>query len=484
MSRFTSSRLRRHLAAEKGAALIASLGISAVLTIAGTSMMTFTSSHQRTTKRDGATQVAAALSEAGLSHALAVLSNPTSVPTDVLLLPERTETMPGGTVTWSGTYDRANALWTLTSRGIVKNPASLAYLIRISTVRVRITPVNTQPLPNDAWDYLYTRQLGMGGNCDVTVSSGVAVSSPLFVSGNLCLAANASIATGPLVVKQLVNLTAATSTIGTAAAPISAAHVGGGCEWSGVARPVSTICTSADNVFVQGGASDLVIPAITPPTADWTTWNRYAAPGPYEPCTAQSGTVPNFANQTTTFNLTGPLSYSCRVGPVGAPLGELSWNATTRTLTVNGTIYIKGNAKADNGLVNLYVGQGSLYLSGTFIISNNTKLCARVLGTNCDFAGWDPRAAGASMLTIAANGAPYGVGISIGSLSSFQGMLYATNYVQLGSSAQAQGGMVALSIIFGSGSRTYPFPALDFAPTGTPGAQFSFAHVNPPQDYA
>lgn len=483
MPSFSLARLRA-LVAEDGSALVASIGISAALTVAGTSVIGYSTTNQRSAKRSSAVSVASALADAGLNNALAVLSNPANAPTDILLLPPRTTTYTTGSATWSGTYDRANAVWTLSSTGSVKNPAAEADLRHTASVRVRITPVNTQPLPNDAWDYLYTKQLGMGGSCDVTVSSGVAVSSPLWVSGNLCISSGASVMTGPLVVKQRVNLTAVTSTVGTAAAPISAAHVAVGCEWSGTARPLSPICTSADNAFVAGGVSDQVIPAVTPPTADWATWFRYAAPGPFEPCTAQSGTVPNFPNQTTTFNLTPPISYSCRVGPADGPIGELSWDAASRTLTVNGTIYIRGNASAANGLVNLYAGQGTLYLSGTFAITSTTKLCARVTGTDCDFAGWDPRAAGASILTVAANGAPYGVGISIGSSSSFEGMLYATNYIQLGSSAQAKGGMVALSIMFGSGSKTYPFPALDFAPTGTPGAQFSYAHVNPPQDYS
>jgi hypothetical protein len=63
-------------------------------------------------------------------------------------------------------------------------------------------------------------------------------------------------------------------------------------------------------------------------------------------------------------------------------------------------------------------------------------------------------------------------------------MLYRTNYIQLGASAQTKGGMVTPSILFGSSSKTYTFPALDNAPTGTPGAQVAYARVSPPQDFA
>jgi len=79
--------------------------------------------------------------------------------------------------------------------------------------------------------------------------------------------------------------------------------------------------------------------------------------------------------------------------------GELSWNATTKTLTVTGTIYIDGSAKISNSAVNTYNGQATLYLSGTFYA--NGSLCAAVSGTTCNFAGWNPDH---ELLMIVANG--------------------------------------------------------------------------------
>jgi hypothetical protein len=499
------SRLRRRLVREDGVALVAAIGISAALTIAGTSMIGYTTTSQRSAKRDGATQASHGLAEGGLSHALAVLSNPSNAPTDGSLLPEQNEPMPGGSATWSGTYDRANAIWTLNSTGYVKNPAAPAQVQRRASVRVRVTPVYTQPLATDAWDYLYTTKAYAGGSCDVNVAASATVTSPLYANGNMCLNNLSSVGAGPLTIKGTVYRLAPSATVGTLAAPISAAHIGVGCLLTSVSPlpPVSQPCRSVDNVFTQPGASDQVIPNVTAPTPEWAKWYRYAAPGPSEPCTAAIGSPPVFENETlgatmnssvstsaTAVSLTPPMSYSCRVGPVDAPIGQLSWDAVTRTLTVNGTVFIDGSAKVDNGLVNTYVGQGTLYLSGTLLISSSTKLCARVLGADCDFAGWDPRAPGSSMLTVVVNGNGNGIdfalgtSIQLGSSASFEGMLYATNQLALGSSSQLKGGVVAKTVRFSSGAKTYNFPALDMAPTGTPGAEASYSHVNPPQDYA
>src|SRR6185436_6727249 len=88
----------------------------------------------------------------------------------------------------------------------------------------------------------------------------------------------------------------------------------------------------------------------------------------------------------TAFNLTPASSYTCRNAN-----GELSWNATTHTLTVAGTIFIDGSAYIQNGAVNSYNGQATLYLSGTFFMKNS-KLCAGLNagGTSCDTTNWNP----------------------------------------------------------------------------------------------
>lgn len=490
----TLRALHRRLTPEDGATLIATVGLSAGMMLAGTSVVNLSTMNQHASARSNADTAAAAVAEAGLASALAVVSNPQNNPADGTLLPPRDTAYATGNARWSGTYDRATATWTLTSTGSTANPAAAgATRARTMSARVRVTPVPTRPLENDAWDYLYTRQASAGGTCDVTLNSGVSVTSPLFVNGNLCLASNAAVAAAPLVVRGRAHVMADSAWIGTAASLLGEVHIGSGCKY--LSLPVTPLCSPTEHVFAS--TLDQTIPAVTPPTVYWDFWFRNAAPGPYEGCTAAAGTPPVFDNDytparnnsvSTIFSLTPAVSYSCRVGPADAPLGELSWDAASRRLTVQGTVFVDGSVKVDNGLVNTYVGKGTLYVSGTFLITNSSKLCAVVADTTCDFAGWDPRAENASILTVVANGnggqVTPGCSIQLGSSTRFQGMLYSTYVLQLSSNAQAQGGMVAWTIMFGSGSRTYPFPALESAPTGTPGAVASFAQANPPESYS
>lgn len=494
MFRRTLTALHRRLAPEDGATLIAAVGVSAGMMLAGTSVINLSTLNQHASARSSADTAVSGVAEAGLASALAVVSNPANNPADGTLLPPRTTAYSTGDAEWSGAYDRSTATWTLTSTGSTANPAAVsATRARTMSTRVRVTPVPTRPLQTDAWDYLYTRQASSGGTCDVTLNSGVTVTSPLFVSGNLCLSSNAAVAASPLVVKGRAHVMADTAWIGTVSSPLAEAHIASGCKY--LSLPVTLLCSPAEHVYST--VLDQTIPAVTPPTANWDLWFRHAAPGPYEPCTAWTGTPPVFDNDVTPvrnnsvptiFSLTPAVSYSCRVGPADEPLGELSWDAAARRLTVQGTVFIDGSVKVDNGLVNTYVGKGALYVSGTFLITNSSTLCAVAAGTTCDFAGWDPRAGNAAILTVVANGnggqVTPGCSIQLGSWTRFQGMLYSTYVLQLSSNAQTQGGIVAWTIMFGSGSRTYTFPALESAPTGTPGAETSFAQANPPEGYS
>ena len=117
MRRIRLDRFRARLAAEDGIALVMGLGISLALTIAGASVANYTVVNMHAANRSRATQGAGALAEAGLNNALAVLDNSANNPSDPNLLPPRTTTYDGGTVTWSGSFDSGTGTWTLTATG-------------------------------------------------------------------------------------------------------------------------------------------------------------------------------------------------------------------------------------------------------------------------------------------------------------------------------------------------------------------------------
>jgi Tfp pilus assembly protein PilX len=483
MRRIRLDRIRARLAAEDGMALIMGLGVSLVLTIAGVSVANYTVTNMHAANRSRATQGAAALAEAGLNNALGVLNNSANNPSDPNLLPPRTSSYDGGTVTWSGSFDSATGTWTLTATGRDATLTSVSEPTRTVSAQVHITSSLTAPEPNRAWDYIYSTHTG--STCDETISAKDTIASALYVNGTLCLSSGAAVTAGPVAVKGQVSLSAVDATIGSLTAPINVAHLAGGCKY--YTQALDPVCSgAADHIYAS--SLDHTFPTVTLPTIDWDGWYRNAAPGPMHGCSTSSGAPPVFDNDTTrsnsvatSFSLTPAASYSCSSGA-----GSISWNASSRTLTVNGTVFIDGSAKVDNGLVNTYTGQGALYLSGTFLVTSSSKLCAKVASTatDCDFAGWDPSSATLIVITNGIGGqVPAGYGVQLSASASFEGGLYATQAIQLNNYVQTKGPILAPSITFGGGVSSYAFPSMTTVPSGTPGAQPSAGGVSPPTNY-
>jgi hypothetical protein len=164
------------------------------------------------------------------------------------------------------------------------------------------------------------------------------------------------------------------------------------------------------------------------------------------------------------------------------PTGEIAWNATTKTLTVSGTLYIDGSAKISNGGLNSYNGQGTLYLSGTFRATGS--LCASISGSTCNFAGWNPDF---DMLMIVADGnggqVNPGDSIQIDNNFSYQGGLYGTNAVEFGNNVNVDGPIVGSQILLSNNLTTNAFPNISIVPVGMPSNAEVYAQPNPPQGF-
>ena len=478
--------LIRRLRSERGFVLPAALGISVVLAIAGTTALSYTSSSARTSYRSSAEQRAFRLAEAGVNDAMAVLSLPDNNALDPYLLAPQTVAMDGGTVTYSGVLDKASGSWHITATGLMRNPTgpTAAAVRRTLEVDVDVEPSYTQPLNNMAWNYIWAKSTG--SVCDMTIGQSVNVATPLFVEGNLCLDNTATISNGPLVVKGSLTMNQKANGVGAPGKQVNEVHIGGSCKYWNKAASYPCKGTS-DNVFAK--VLDGTLPKITPPTADWDNWYLNASPGPYYPCDSQSGAVPVFDNDqgstaaptvskrnnsvAVVTNLTPATSYSCKT--VG---GELSWDATKKLLTVQGTVYIDGSAVIDNGGTDVYQGQGSIYLTGTLLIKN-TLLCAVADAYGqCDTAHWDPNS---RLLVFAAdgNGGQVPVGDSIQLVSAtFQGALYATNAIDNTTTSNVIGPMIGSTVMLGQ-SVTTSFPAIKIVPSGMPQTSQNTIYAEP-----
>jgi hypothetical protein len=495
-------RLRQLLKRQDGITLIMAVGILGVLSLSGVTLIYYSSTNARSAQYSVQNGSAYDLAEAGIDEMMAVLSKPTNNALMPDLLPETTHDHNGGTVTWSGTLDQLTQTWSVTSTGRIDNPTPGASdVTRTLSAKIPVTPTLTQPLNNPAWNYIYAT--GTGQPCDMTVSNNVTGSSRLYVQGNLCLSNNVAVTQTSLLVHGNLDLSNnAQVGASTSMSTRVETYVGGNCRYGGGSW--ATPCTGnqdARRIYSKMNPPSYVVgvnnavPVIAAPTADVAAWYENSIPGPSLDCSAangaRSGTPPTWDNDgvrnnsVPVFNLTPTSSYTCRVGPAATPTGELSWNATTRVLTVYGTMFIDGSVKLTNGALNTYNGQATIYLSGTAYMSNNTKLCGGTSGSNCDFASWNPNT---EMLTFVAGGsgglAGTGNGILVDNSSQFQGGLFSSYAVRFANNARSDGPIVGSTMIFDNNVTNDQFDTITTVPVGMPGNPAVYAQPNPPQLYS
>ncbi len=479
------------------------IGILAVLSVTGTALVGYSTSNSRSATYSRENTDAYVLSEAGVNEMMSVLANPDNNSLNKYLLgyntdgtiTKTTHEYDGGKVTWWGTFNESTLRWSLTSIGTTKNPTGPASDVqRKLTAQVPVVPTYKQPLNSPAWNYIYSR--ATGGVCDTTIGQTVNVTSPFYVAGNLCMQNEARISAGPLVVHGSLTMFQTENFIGSASKPINQAHIKKGCKWKN--NPLHNPClygagaSGYDNLWASQITN--TPQPIPEPVPAWDDWYLNGSPGPYYPCSlVNSGGVPTFDNDQGSpqapdpskrnnsvpgvFHLTPTSSYSCKTAG-----GELSWNATTRVLTVNGTIFIDGSARVENGQVNTYNGQGSIYLSGTLLLKNS-KLCAVAEGSNCTTTAWNPNE---KLLVFVANGSGGQVlaDTSVQLVSAhFQGAIWATRAIDIGTTSLVDGPLDGSPVRLGQASSS-TFPGLTIVPVGMPGNETVYAQPNPPQLYA
>jgi hypothetical protein len=496
-------RAWRRLQREDGIALVVVLGTIATLSIAVATATFYTTQNVRNAQRSSSDEFAFSLTEAGLANAMAVLSNPTNNALDPDTLPSTeasasSATYETGTAKWYGTLDRSTAVWTVTSIGLHNNPTgpNSAPVRRKLTAKIPVIPTNTQNNNNPAWNYIYAR--ATGNTCDVTLANNLSGNSQFYVAGNLCLNNNVDINSASLIVRGNLDLSN-NADVGTSSTRVET-YVGGNCRYGGGSW--ATPCTGnqdSRHIYSKKDPPNYVVgvnnlaPLIPEPEADLAEWYENAIPGPAQSCTSVSGFPPTFDNDypnrnnsvSSVFELTPASSYTCRVGPADDASGELSWNASTKVLTVKGTIFIDGSARVTNGFTNQYNGQATLYLSGTFLVNNSSKLCGGISGSNCDFAAWNPNT---EMLTIVADGIAGQAGtnnsIKVDNNGQFQGGLFGTNVVEFSNNARSDGPIVGSTINFNNNVQNDQFPTITVVPSGMPGNPIVYAQPNPPELFA
>jgi len=486
---------------QDGISLIMAVGILGVLSLAGTSAIYYSNTNQRSAVYSQEDASAYDLAEAGINEIMSILGHTNNNALNPTLLPETTRTYDAGSVTWKGTLIAATSVWVITSTGRIHNPTgAVKEVTRTLKAEVPITPTYTQPLNNPAWDYIYSTRTG--NTCDMELANNVLGSARLYVEGNFCLKQNAGITISAMTVKGDVTVeNNAKIGLNTNMSTRVETYVGGSCKYAtGAWGSPCSGNQDARNIFSKRDGPNWAIgvnpvpPVIARPQADLSEWYERAIPGPANDCTsangARSGSPPVFDNDgvrnnsvPTSFNLTPASSYTCRVGSANAPAGELSWNATTKTLKILGTIFIDGSAQIAGGNLNQYNGQGTIYMSGTFYVDG--KMCGGVLNGNCDFPSWNPNTEMFMVVTGGSGGqAGTDTGILVNNNGQFQGGLYADYQIRFSNNAHAHGPLVGSTIVFVNNVTAYSFPTITNVPVGMPSNPEVYAQPNPPRLYS
>ncbi|MCY7303466.1 MAG: hypothetical protein LH654_10650 [Thermoleophilia bacterium] len=485
---------------EAGMALVMAIGVMATIAIMGGSLVLFSTSNEGTANRSRSDHRAYSLAQTGIDSAVAQLANGSSsaiiTSTFFNSLTKTTSFGTGESATWTPTLvtTAVGALtqykWTISSSGTVPNPGGAGSISRTVTADVRLKPTTTQTINASAWRYVYSWKTGDPDGCDMELPNNPSVQSSFYVAGNFCLDNNSSVL-GPTTGNPEVNvnvrgnivLLKSGNDVGTAARPLTSLNVGGasGCKFR--ANPYHNPCTSADNTRPNSTLGS----AIAQPVANFVDWYTVASPGPANPCEVTSGTPPTFDTDGTNGNgaltnvvqLDSMASFTCRTG-----LGELSWNLSTLTLTVNGTIFIDGSISLSSGSIVQYDGLGAIYLSGTFYM-RQTQLCGLVSAGTCDNTNWN---AAQDVLLIAAKGpqdftACTQCSALLEQSAQFQGALYGEYNLGFQNNSEVQGPMVAKEELIQNSFTFNYIPTIVNVPFGTPGNTITTYSVISPTNY-
>jgi len=481
-------------------ALIIAIGMMSVLSLTTVTVISYSTTNNRHAYRSDASQTAFSLAEAAINNAVAVLNSAGDPDVDPdgtalnpnLLTPTSGHACPGGGSCFRAVYDEGESywygtltgeVWTLHGWGVTRNSNGTAYpdVTKYARARVIVSPSVENPPNAVAWNYMLARGTSNSTTCDMDLWNSVIIDSPLYVAGNLCLRNTSKViepdATAPVsLIVQGKLVTMNSGKVGESTSqPVSEVGAKGGCATS-ISNSGVTCTAATHRVYTKKLISNPAV--ISVPEPDWAYWYEKANPGPKNPCNPVSAT-PVFDNDTTlnlagngsvgSFDLTPSSSYTCTgKNAWGTTVGELSWNNSTKVLTIKGAIYIDGSAYVSNGAANRYVGSGTLYLTGVFNMSGGTtRLCGAIVSGNCDFANWKPNEV---LMIIVANGND-GSGNSVKFVNSvqFQGGFMTKNAVDLGQSSIVEGPMIASTIKLEQSTRVKPLPYIDTLPFGTPG---------------
>jgi Tfp pilus assembly protein PilX len=444
--------MTRRIRNEDGIALVMALGITVVLIIFVAGMITFTSSGGRAAQLSAGDVQARQYADAGLNSAYSMLnyqltatngnpaaanllgcdgatgasdtngpSNCSSPTYKVVCVTASSGCSAGsiGSATVYGYYSGTNpttynsvsvpaSTWLLVATGYARNPNTGSTMAKTETGTVTVSPLNSGAVAA-VWNHVFLTAPLVPNQCSASFGgNNMTITDPLYVIGNLCITGqNTTVqeTTQPvdLMVGGKLILSGSGTSAGTSTKSLTSGVVQGGCNTTGVAN-AGTTCNSTTHYYVTG--VDAWVDAKAPVQLGSDIANDYANfdPGPNHFCASGSGLgattfdgdgVQNGTNAS--FELTPNSNYTC-VSQNGASVGQLSWNNSTKVLTIAGSIFLDGPMTISQ--TGSYTGTAVIEVAGAITFNgNSTKLCA---ANPCNTASnaWQGTSGNNSMLTL------------------------------------------------------------------------------------
>jgi hypothetical protein len=533
--------MRKFLAKEDGIALVVALGITIVLAILVTSMISYTSSGQRSAQKSSADVQATHYAESALASAYSIVvkenstlnGNPTKAfllgcagatsATDVngpsnctgtSLQPQTvcitTTTCTAGTDGTGSVYgffsgtNPANfptgcttgaagcvtvpaSTWLMNATGYARNAGGLVDG-KSTSAQVTISPLSAGFVAS-VWNHMFVTSPLVPGVCALDFSgNNITANVPVYVIGNLCLGGSTINESGGNKVDVMVGgyLYINGGNVG-GTAPITSGVAAGGCTSSKTGATTSPCTNGTWNFHVQAVddfiARDAPEQSATDIAKDYATFD----PGPKHACAA-GGTLAAtvfestgntvYDNSAGTFNLTPNSNYTC-VSSNGAPNGELSWNNSTKVLTVTGSVFIDGSLTVTQSLT--YTSVGILEFAGTMqVTGNGTTICAV---STCSFTNWQGSSGNNQMLTFASLLSSANAVTFVNNNQIFQGSLWTqpSSKVAFNFNGDSIQGPISIGSIDSTKNNAsfQPLPVIKNMPTGAPVPPNTSASVGP-----
>jgi len=413
-------------------------------------------------------------------------------------------TSPAAGDTFAGIPQVAST-WTLVATGYARNAGGK---LSAKTMKGTVTiSASSAGAVASVWNHIFMTAPYDPNTCQASFAgNNMVVDVPLYVIGNLCLSGQGVAVkemTGgqpvDLQVGGKLSLSGSGSSVGDYSTnptkAVTSAVVVGGCT-NGAITTTAGACDNGSYRYKANAVANYVSQA-SPEESAADIAKDYASfdPGPQHPCqtgglatsafdsSLNGASEPDISGSGTNgsaFELAPGSSYTC-IAQTGPSTGQLSWNASTHALTINGSIFIDGNLTISQNVT--YTGSAVIEVAGTITINGNgTNICAA--NTSCVFTNWQGSSGHNDMLTLVALKSSTSTAIQFtNNAQTYQGSFWTQpssgmSFVKNGVSLQGPMAIGSFDASFNNAT-FLPLPVIKNMPVGAPVPPNVSASISP-----